>query len=126
MQHDLRILLAEDNEINQRLVLLTFKQLGMNCDVASNGQEAVDMHLRHSYDLILMDMHMPVTDGLEATRLIREFEQQQGVKPVYIVALTANTIADKQDSCLDAGMNDIFEKPLRGAKLSELVSRLKN
>ena len=125
MQQDIRILLAEDNEINQRLVLLTMKQLGISCDVAANGQEAVEMHLNQVYDLILMDMYMPLTDGLEATRQIREYEQQEGLKPVYIVALTANTIADKQDVCLDAGMDDIFEKPLRGAKLNELVARLK-
>lgn len=124
MEQSRHILLVEDNEITQRLVLLTIKKLGVTCDVASNGQEAVEMHLQKSYDIILMDMYMPVLDGLKATRLIRENEKLTGKKPAYIVALTANSLADKKEICLEAGMDDMVEKPLRAAKLTEIIDRI--
>jgi CheY-like chemotaxis protein len=124
MKQNIHILLAEDNEITQRLVLLTIKKLGVVCDVASNGQEAVEMHLQKSYDIILMDMHMPLMDGLEATQEIRANEKLTGEKPVYIVALTANSLADKKETCMEAGMNDMVEKPLRASNLTEILDRI--
>jgi CheY-like chemotaxis protein len=124
MKQNIHILLAEDNEITQRLVLLTIKKLGVVCDVASNGQEAVEMHLQKSYDIILMDMHMPLMDGLEATQEIRANEILTGEKPVYIVALTANSLADKKETCMEAGMNDMVEKPLRASNLTEILDRI--
>jgi CheY-like chemotaxis protein len=124
MKQDMHILLVEDNEITQRLVLFTIKKLGVACDVASNGQEAVEMHLQKSYDIILMDMYMPVLDGLKATQQIRENENLTGKKPAYIVALTANSLADKKEICLEAGMDDMVEKPLRAAKLMDIIERI--
>ncbi|MBL7969063.1 MAG: response regulator [Prolixibacteraceae bacterium] len=121
---NIRILLVEDNEIAQRLVLLTIKKLSVLCDVASNGQEAVEMYLQKSYDIILMDMYMPVLDGLKATQQIRENENLTGKKPAYIVALTANSLADKKEICLEAGMDDMVEKPLRAAKLMDIIERI--
>lgn len=123
-KQNIQILLAEDNEIAQRLVLLTIKKLGVLCDVASNGQQAVEMQLQKSYDIILMDMYMPILDGLEATRQIREMEKSSANKPAYIVALTANNIADSKEICEEAGMDDMVEKPLRAAKLMDIMARI--
>jgi CheY-like chemotaxis protein len=125
INRDIKILLAEDNKINQRIMTLTFKQIGVKCDVASNGREAFEMHQKNWYNLILMDMQMPVMDGLEASRLIREFERQTNpAKRAYIVALTGNDISDKKEECLEAGMDDFMEKPLQEKLLTELISRL--
>jgi CheY-like chemotaxis protein len=121
---NLKILLAEDNKINQRITMLTFKHMGVQCDIASNGQEAVSMYQQKLYDLILMDMQMPVMDGIEATCQIRAFEK--GIEPMhraFIVALTANDISDKRETCLEAGMDNFLEKPLQDNLLLELFSR---
>jgi len=121
---DIKILLAEDNKINQRIMTLTFKQMGVKCDIASNGMEALEMHQKNLYNLILMDMQMPVMDGLEASSLIRDFERDTNqTKRVYIVALTGNDISDKEEECLEAGMDDFMEKPLQENLLTELFSR---
>jgi CheY-like chemotaxis protein len=120
----LKILLAEDNRINQRVAVFTFKRLGVTCDIASDGQEAFDMHRQNGYDLILMDMQMPVMDGLEATRKIRTFENETNPgHRVYIVALTANMISDKKDECIQAGMDDFMEKPFNEEALRVLFSK---
>ena len=111
-QQDLRILLAEDNVINQRVCTLTLKQLGYACDIANNGEEAVAMHQCSAYDLILMDMQMPVLDGLQATKMIRKEEKNKEIKnSVYIAALTANSLVEQKKDCLLAGMNDFLSKP---------------
>jgi CheY-like chemotaxis protein len=121
---ELNILLAEDNFINQRIAIITFRQLGISVDIASNGQEALDMYRKKCYDLILMDMQMPVMDGLEATRQIRTFEKESGsVHGVYIVALTANIISDKKEECIQAGMDDFIEKPFQEETLRDLFSK---
>ncbi|MGQ7871202.1 response regulator [Sunxiuqinia sp. sy24] len=110
--HDLRILLAEDNAINQRVCELTLRQLGYACDVANNGEEAVAMHQDSAYDLILMDMQMPVLNGIQATRMIRVMDKDKLVKhPVYITAVTANSLVEEQKDCLLAGMNNFLSKP---------------
>lgn len=121
---DLKILLAEDNAINQRIAVITFRQLGVNCDVVSNGKEAFEMAQQKQYDLILMDMQMPVMDGLQATRLIRAFEKESASDHrAFIVALTANEISEKKDDCIEAGMDDFMEKPMQEHLLKELFAR---
>lgn len=106
------ILLAEDNPINQKVAKLTLKHLGYECDVAVDGQEAYQKHELNKYDLILMDMRMPEVDGLQATQLIREMEVAKTINsPAYIVALTANALADDKLNCFSAGMNDFLVKP---------------
>lgn len=120
----LKILLAEDNQINQRIAVFTFNRLGITCDIASDGQEAFDMHCQNGYNLILMDMQMPVMDGLEATRKIRIFENETNPdRHVYIVALTANMISDKKGECIQAGMDDFMEKPFNEDALRALFSK---
>ena len=124
---ELNILLAEDNRMNQRIALLKFGQMGISIDIASNGQQVFDMFRQNSYDLILMDLQMPVMDGLEATRLIRAFEEETNpAKRVYIVALTANAIAERKEECIQAGMNNFMEKPFQERTLRDLFSKTFN
>lgn len=121
---ELNILLAEDNRINQRIAMLTFRQMGLSIDIASNGQEALDMFRQNNYDLIMMDMQMPVMDGLEATRQIRTFEKEtMPVHRVYIIALTANAIYERKEECIQAGMDDFMEKPFQERTLRSLFSK---
>lgn len=121
---DLNILLAEDNLINQKIASFTFSRMGVKIDIASNGKEAVEMFLRNTYDVILMDLQMPIMDGLEAARQIRNVEKEkQADRPVYIIALTANVLSDKKDECMQAGMDNMMEKPLQERVLRELIAQ---
>jgi signal transduction histidine kinase/DNA-binding response OmpR family regulator len=123
-QHPMRILLAEDNAINQKLALLMLERLGYRADVAGNGLEAIDAVKTAAqftpYDVVLMDVQMPELDGLDATRRIRTAlpETQQP----YIIAMTANVMLGDRELCLAAGMNDYVSKPIR---LEELLSALR-
>lgn len=121
---NLKILLAEDNWINQRIATLTFKQLGVSIDLASNGQEALEKYRENNYDLIMMDLQMPVMDGLESARRIRTYEQEsKSVHRVYIVALTANVNPEIKEECTGAGMDDFMEKPFQESDLRTLLSK---
>ena len=114
----LRILLAEDNEINRMLALGVLERLGLRADVAVDGQEAVDAVARHPYDVVLMDVQMPRLDGLEATRRIRA-----SGSAVPIVALTAHSMQGDRERCLAAGMDDYLSKPLDFSRLASVLSR---
>lgn len=106
-----RILLAEDNEINQMVAQEMMGKFGYECNIVGDGKAALDAAIRGSYDIILMDCQMPVMDGLEATRSIRAYEGQHGGH-ITIIALTANAIKGDREVCLDAGMDDYLTKPL--------------
>ncbi len=122
---DLQVLLAEDNGINQRIASLIFGQMGMGFDMASNGMDALEMAKNKSYDIILMDIKMPVMDGLDATREIRLFEKESNVEvPAYIVALTASEVLDSRNVCMEAGMDEFMEKPIKEPLLRELFFRV--
>lgn len=110
----LNVLLVEDNEVNQKLVVSLLEHEGHEVDVAQDGAEAVDKVTRgdNPYDLILMDMQMPVMDGLEATRRIRAHERATR-EHVRIVAMTANALPEDRDRCLAAGMDEYLSKPIR-------------
>lgn len=124
---ELKILVAEDNRINQRIAILTFKQLGVSIDIALNGLEALEMYRKKQYDLILMDMQMPEMDGLEATSEIRTFELESKMSHrAVIVALTGSEPTEKRDVCLEAGMNDYMEKPIQEKLLRSLISKFFN
>lgn len=116
-QHPLKILVAEDNLVNQKLTLKILSKLGFEAALAENGKVAVEMASQQQYDVILMDVQMPEIDGQEATRIIRE---SLPIQPV-IIAMTANAMKEDRDDCLNAGMNDFLSKPV---KLEELVNML--
>ncbi|HEV2992008.1 MAG TPA: histidine kinase N-terminal 7TM domain-containing protein [Candidatus Angelobacter sp.] len=119
-QLPLRILLAEDNAINQKVALHILARLGYFPDIAANGLEVLDALARRPYDVILMDMHMPEMDGMQATELVRiQFPQSQ--QPA-IIALTADAMQGDRERCLDAGMDYYLSKPLRIEELSEVLA----
>lgn len=105
-----RILLVEDNKINQRVTELTLKKWGVLIEFAENGQIGVDMIANNTYDLILMDVHMPVMDGLEATRRVRT-SLPEPVRSIPIIAMTASALKEETNRCILAGMNDYITKP---------------
>jgi signal transduction histidine kinase/CheY-like chemotaxis protein len=117
-RHPLKILLAEDNAVNQKLALRLLEQMGYRADVASNGLEAVESVTRQKYDVVLMDVQMPEMDGLEATRQI--VASKQDAHP-HIIGLTANAMQGDREACLEAGMQDYIAKPIR---VDELVDAL--
>jgi CheY-like chemotaxis protein len=119
----LHLLVAEDNEVNQRVSVMLLQRLGYQVDVATNGQEAIDKVREHAYDGVLMDCQMPVVDGFEATRQIRRFEGS--ARHTVIVAMTAGATSADKAACLDAGMDDYVTKPVRAEELKRvLVERL--
>ncbi|MEH2061267.1 MAG: ATP-binding protein [Nostoc sp.] len=118
--HKLRILLTEDNLVNQKIALKQLQNLGYRADVAGNGQEALQLLEKNPYDLILMDYQMPVLDGLETTREIHRWPESRfasGYRPV-VIAMTANAMKKDQEMCLDAGMDDYLSKPVKKEKLA--------
>ena len=110
LRHPLRVLLAEDNAVNQKLALRLLKGMGYEADLAVDGFKVLEALERQTYDLVLMDVQMPDMDGLEATRRIR---QQMPERSVRIVAMTANAMEGDRETCLAAGMNDYLSKPIR-------------
>ncbi len=119
--HPLRILLAEDNLVNQKLATRLLEQMGYRADVASNGVEALESVARQTYDVVLMDVQMPEMDGLEASRQINS-NHPDGNRP-RIVAMTANAMQGDREMCLEAGMDDYIAKPIR---VDRLVDALRN
>ncbi len=111
-RHPLRILLAEDNVVNQKLALRLLQQMGYRADVASNGVEAIECIERQTYDVVLMDVQMPEMDGLEASRRIVAKWPVAALRP-RIVAMTANAMQGDREACLAAGMDDYVTKPIR-------------
>jgi len=116
-KYPFNILVAEDNSVNQLLITTVLRKLGYDPHMANNGQEALDKVSQSIYDLILMDVQMPVTNGLEATRMIRLCLSAQPV----IIAMTANALQGDREECLTAGMDDYIDKPV---KLEDLVNML--
>ncbi|MDP3233149.1 MAG: ATP-binding protein [Myxococcales bacterium] len=116
----LKVLVADDNPINEKVALKLLEHLGVKADVARNGQEAVELATHAPYDLILMDLQMPEMDGLEATRLLR---QRLGATAPRIVAMTANAMAEDRASALEAGCDGFLAKPVRLEELTRVLSR---
>ncbi len=117
---EIRILLAEDNLVNQKIAVRLLANKGYEVAVVSNGREAVDERARSHYDLILMDCQMPVMDGYCATREIRDADRTSGQR-TPIVAMTANAMAGDRQRCLESGMDDYLSKPIRPADLYRIV-----
>lgn len=116
-----KILVAEDNKVNQVVIIAFLKSMGLKCDIANDGLEALDMVKDNKYDLIFMDVQMPHLDGLQATRKIKEMKDQE---QTMIVALTANAFAEDREKCFEAGMIDYLSKPLTKKSLTILLNKL--
>jgi len=117
-----RILVVEDNPINQLLVLKLLEKRGYETTVAENGKIAIDEYKKGDFDIILMDLQMPELDGYEATRIIRMMEGHKGEIP--IVAMTAHTIKGELEKCADIGMNDYISKPFDSTELYQKIEML--
>jgi CheY-like chemotaxis protein len=118
IQHPLRIIIAEDNVVNQKVTRRLLRQLGYRTDMVANGLEAVQAVQRQTYDLVLMDVQMPEVDGLEATRRIRA---DDAIQQPRIVAMTAAAMHDDKQECLAAGMNDYIAKPVEVSDLIDVL-----
>jgi CheY-like chemotaxis protein len=126
---EVRILVAEDNPVNQKVTLLQLRNLGYAADLVCNGREALAAVQKKSYSLVLMDAQMPDIDGVEATRQIRE--AQAAGNPAFppslnIVAMTANAMTGDREICLAAGMDDYLAKPVKSADLRKILERYLN
>jgi signal transduction histidine kinase/CheY-like chemotaxis protein len=119
----LRILMAEDNAVNARLLAAILKRHGYEAEHATNGREAVEAMARTEFDLVLMDVQMPEMDGLEAVRRQRARERRLGLAPVLVAALTANAQSGAREECLEAGMDDYLAKPFQATQVRSLLER---
>ena len=118
-----RVLLAEDNLVNQEVASAMLQHVGVSMKIANNGQEALDLLQEESFDLVLMDCQMPIMDGFEATASIRQREADLGLPAIPIIALTANAISGDREHCLARGMDDYLSKPFAQEQLHELLAR---
>jgi CheY-like chemotaxis protein len=119
----LRILLAEDNPVNQKVAARLLQKRGYNVAIAGTGREAVNTYAQQRFDLILMDVQMPDLDGLEATMAIRNLERAAGGH-IPILALTAHAMSSDRDTCLAAGMDGFVTKPIRTEELFREIRRV--
>jgi CheY-like chemotaxis protein len=118
-----RVLVAEDNAVNQKLAVRLLEKQGCQVEIAATGQTAVTAWERGGFDLIFMDCHMPELNGYEATRMIRALEASRGLPPTRIVAMTANALQGDREECLRAGMDDYIAKPVTPDSLGALLAR---
>ena len=118
-----RLLLVEDNKINRFVALAMIKKLGYSIDFAENGREAIDVLKKKSFDLVLMDIQMPVIDGLTATRMIRDNSSEVLNRKIPVIAMTANAIKGDREKCLEAGMDDYMSKPLKLNVLRDMLEK---
>ena len=119
-----RILVAEDNPVNQKIIEMAFKNLGVEFDMHNDGLSALTAYKEGGYDVVLMDIQMPVMDGLQAHDEIRAYERDNDKKKAYIVAMTANVMKDDQVKYHDRGLDDFLAKPFNLSQLKELLQRI--
>ena len=120
---DGQVLLVEDNDVNRLVAQHMLETAGANVTVAMDGQQALQRLRQQNFDCVLMDVQMPVLDGLEATRVWRREEQAQALKRTPFIALTANALTGERERCLSAGMDDYLAKPFQRNKLLGLINR---
>ncbi len=118
----LNVLVVEDNDLNAKFAIAILKRLNFHVALAMNGKTGIEKFLENNYDLILMDIQMPVMNGIEAATEIRKLEQQMEVEhPVPIIAITAFAFEHDKQNCLNAGMNDYLTKPYRPQDLIDII-----
>jgi len=117
-----KILLVEDNLMNQKVVMFNLKKLDCEIITATKGSQAIDLFNTHHFGLVLMDIMLPEMNGYEITRIIRKIEKENNVKkPVPIIALTANIYDNDKEKCFTVGMNDYISKPFTAKQLTDLI-----
>lgn len=119
----MHVLLVDDNEINREIAIEILKEMDITCTTATNGSEAVQLYQSEDFDMILMDIQMPVMDGLTATRLIRKHAEEKGIEVIPIIAMTANAMSGDRQKSLDSGMHDYVAKPIDIAQLRSVLLR---
>ncbi len=112
MFNNLNALLVEDNPINRKMMKYTLNNIGINCDIAQNGQIGFDMRKKNSYDVIFMDIQMPIMNGIEATKAIIKYEKDNNLKHIPIIAVTANAMNGNREKFLSEGMDEFIPKPI--------------
>jgi len=123
---DLSVLVAEDNPINQKLIKIVLENLGLNVTLVSDGQEALDARMASSYDMIFMDIQMPIMGGIESTHSILVYEKENNIEHIPIIALTANALPGDREKYISEGMDDYATKPLDVKILENLITRYCN
>ena len=120
----MKILLVEDNLLNQKVVIFNLRKYNYNITAVVNGLDAIDKFKNNTFDLILMDIMLPDLNGFEITLEIRKLEKKKNIKnPVPIVAITANTLDNERCKCIEAGMNDYLSKPFTSIQLVEKIDQ---
>jgi CheY-like chemotaxis protein len=122
-KHKMRILVAEDNDVNQKVAQAMMRKMGLRADVVANGLEAVNALQMVPYDLVLMDCQMPEMDGFEATRAVRQVGSSALNPSIPIIAMTASAMRGDRDKCIQAGMSDFIAKPIQIRELAETLAR---
>ncbi len=122
-KNNMRILIAEDNPINQKVAMATLKKLGYHADIVSNGNQVLKALSESQYDIIIMDCQMPEMDGYTATQKIRTMAADSKIKNIPIIAMTANAMEGDKKKCIDAGMNDYLTKPVKPQVLSDMLQK---
>jgi PAS domain S-box-containing protein len=120
-----RVIVIEDNLLNQQLTVNILVKEGYKVDMAENGKVGLDLYVKNQYDVVLMDIQMPVMDGIQATRLIREFEHKNKLKKSVIIAVTAHTKEGEKQNLLDAGMDHYLSKPFKNSDLIDMLTNLR-
>jgi len=124
ISRSLNVLLVEDNFLNQKVVIATLEKAGHKVDLAENGKIGVEMYQENVYDLILMDIQMPIMDGIEATKNIRKLENENKRPAIKIMAVTAFALERDKEQCLNAGMDEFLSKPFKPNELLSLINKL--
>jgi len=125
MDRQLSLLLAEDDLISRRLIRILIEKLGHKVNVVENGKKAYDAFVEGHYDIVLMDIQMPLMDGLECTRKIREYENRNNQPHVAIIAVTAHAMIGDKEKCLNAGMDDYLTKPIEEKVLLNKINKFR-
>lgn len=120
----IKILVAEDNPVNQKVVGMILKRYGFSATIADNGSQLIQRLKQATYDLILMDIQMPGMDGIQATKIIRDSESEIRCKPIPIIAMTAHATHEDELRCLDAGMDGFLAKPVTGKELLSMIRKV--